>query len=122
MNYNIEEINPAIAFERIQNGALLLDIREWEELEMLTFDIKEQLFIPLHELESRFQEVPMDREIIIGCNSGNRSLQAAFFLKGRNFEKVYNLQGGIGSWIELGLPVQWENFEHESAVRKDEIN
>lgn len=121
MNHNIEEIGPAMAFERIQNGALLLDIREWDELEMLSFDMKEQMVIPLSELGSRFQEIPMDREIIIGCNSGNRSMQAAFFLKGRNFESVYNLQGGIGSWIELGLPVLWENFKQENAIRKGEF-
>jgi rhodanese-related sulfurtransferase len=121
MNFSIEEVNPAMAFERIQNGALLLDIREWEEIEMFNFDVEDQLMIPLSEFTGRFHEIPVDREIIVGCNSGNRSMQAVFFLRSQNFERVYNLQGGINDWIQTGLPVQWDHFKAENVLRKDAI-
>lgn len=121
MNLNIEQIHPVLAFEKIQNGALLLDIREWEEIEMFNFDVAEQMMIPMSELGMRFRELPMDREIIVGCNSGNRSMQVAFFLKNQNFENVHNLQGGIGSWIQSGLPVQWDTFKVADILKKDEL-
>jgi len=116
MDQYINEIHPVAALEKVQNGAILLDVREWEELEMLTFDVEGQLFIPLSELGLRFQEIPKDREIIIGCNSGNRSMDAARYLKDRDFKLLYNLKGGIGSWIEYGLPVQWENIIPRKAI------
>lgn len=122
MNHNIEEIHPQLAFERIQNGALLLDIREWEEIEIFNFDVEEQLMIPISELAVRMKEIPMDREIIVGCNSGNRSMQVAFFLKGQNFEKVFNLQGGINGWIQMDLPVEWDNPKINRQVKKEEFH
>ena len=117
MNHKVEEVHPALAFEKIQKGALLLDVREWEEIELFNFDLEEQLMIPLSELTERFKEIPGYREIIVGCHSGNRSMQVALFLKGQNFEKVFNLQGGIREWIQHNLPVQWDNPKINRPVR-----
>lgn len=117
MNHKIEEVHPALAFERIQKGALLLDVREWEEIELFNFDLEEQLMIPLSELTERFKEIPGHREIFVGCHSGNRSMQVALFLKGKDFENVFNLQGGINGWIQVGLPVQWERFKAVNILK-----
>ena len=117
----IEEINPVLAHEKLQQGALLLDIREWEEIEIFNFDVEEQLMIPMSEFGARFKEIPMDREIIVGCNSGNRSMQVAFFLKAQNFENVFNLRGGINGWIQQNLPVQWDNPKISRPVTREEF-
>ena len=110
MYQEINQVRPTDAYHKIQNGeAVLMDIREWEEIEIFNFDVEEQLIIPMSELTTRYQEIPKDKEIIVACNSGNRSQQVALYLKGIHFEMVHNLQGGIGSWLEQGLPVQWDN-------------
>ncbi|GMT45421.1 MAG: hypothetical protein IEMM0006_1253 [bacterium] len=121
MHQEIKEVNPATAYERIQNGALLLDIRESEEIEMVAFDVEEQLFIPQSEFAFRFREVPPDREVIVGCRSGNRSRDVILFLIKEKYDNVYNLEGGIEEWIETDLPVKWDNYEAGSAIQIHKI-
>jgi len=81
MHQEIKEVHPVSAYAKIQKGALLLDIREEEEIEMMAFDVEEQLFIPHSEFDARFSEIPRDREVIVGCHSGNRSQSAILFCK-----------------------------------------
>lgn len=102
------EVSVATAHEKIKNGAILLDIRELEEIEMLAFDVENQIVIPVSELPVRHSELPTDKEIIVGCHSGNRSLGMTRFLMNQNFNNVFNLKGGIRDWMEQGLPVRWE--------------
>ncbi len=121
MNQEIKEVNSVTALEMIRNGALLIDIRELEEIEMVAFDMEEQLFIPQSELTLRLREIPRDREVILGCHSGNRSGDVTLFLIEQEFENVYSLSGGIREWIELDLPVTWDNYEPKNAVQTHEI-
>lgn len=121
MHQEIREVHPAAAYERIQKGALLLDIRELEEIEMLAFDVEEQIFIPQSEFAFRFREIPTDREVIVGCHSGNRSRDAILFLLKEKYDNAYNMTGGIEEWLELNLPVKWDNYKAESATQIHKI-
>jgi rhodanese-related sulfurtransferase len=47
-----------------------------------------------------------DRPVIVYCESGNRSAKAAAVLKGKGYERVLNLAGGIAAWQQAGLPVE----------------
>ncbi len=121
MHQEIKEVNPAVAYAKIQKGVLLLDIRESEEIEMFAFDVEEQIFIPQSEFVFRFSEIPRNREVIIGYHSGNRSRDATLFLMKERYENVYNLKGGIRKWIELDLPVKWDNCKVESTIHIHKI-
>jgi len=121
MHQEIREVNPTAAYERIQKGALLLDIRELEEIEMLAFDVEEQIFIPQSEFAFRFSEIPLNREVIVGCYSGNRSRDAILFLQKEKYDNVYNLEGGIEEWLEQDLPVKWDGYKAESAIQIHKI-
>lgn len=46
-----------------------------------------------------------DDEIIIGCQSGRRSLMAAAELCSAGFTAVTDIAGGFSAWRENGLPV-----------------
>ncbi|KAL6603444.1 hypothetical protein ACP70R_043805 [Stipagrostis hirtigluma subsp. patula] len=46
-----------------------------------------------------------DDEIIIGCQSGKRSLMAASELCSAGFTAVTDIAGGFSSWRENGLPI-----------------
>jgi len=105
----------------IQKGALLLDIREPEEIEMLAFDVEVQIFIPQSEFAFRLSEVPRDREVIVGCHSGNRSRDVTLFLLMEKYDNVYNLRGGIEEWVEMNLPVKWDNHKAESTMQIHKI-
>ena len=47
-----------------------------------------------------------DRPVIVYCETGNRSAKAAAALKAKGYERVLNLSGGIGAWLQAGLPVE----------------
>lgn len=54
--------------------------------------------IPLSKLGSSTDQLPKDKEIVVMCRSGMRSMQAARILKKKGFSKVINVSGGIMAW------------------------
>lgn len=49
-------------------------------------------------LETRYQELPKDRPILVVCRSGRRSKLAAELLRSKGFSKVYDMTGGMNAW------------------------
>jgi rhodanese-related sulfurtransferase len=105
---NIKEISPAAALSMIQNGTLLVDVREPDEVEQKSFDVPNILLIPFSGFEKRFKEIPADRQVIIGCRSGHRSMMAIRFLMKQGYNNAVNLQHGIICWEKDGLPIKKE--------------
>ncbi len=78
-----------------QAPVVLVDVRTAAE-RALAF-IHPSILIPLHELAERFKELPNNKLIITYCHHGQRSLEAAQFLRSHGFE-VQSLAGGIHQW------------------------
>ncbi|MBU8567225.1 rhodanese-like domain-containing protein [Virgibacillus pantothenticus] len=55
--------------------------------------------IPLHELAKRTGDLDKQKEVVIICQSGMRSMRAAKMLKKQGFEKIINVKGGMGAWV-----------------------
>ncbi|WP_106497991.1 rhodanese-like domain-containing protein [Lentibacillus sp. Marseille-P4043] len=55
--------------------------------------------IPLSELANRSKELDKNKEVVVICQSGMRSMKAAKILKKQGFEKVTNVKGGMGAWV-----------------------
>lgn len=70
--------------------------------------------IPLTELEQRWSELPQDRDIVLVCETGERSLKATYYLQFHGFKRVSNMQDGLLKWMRKGFPVVGER--HETAV------
>lgn len=104
----VKEICPTTTQCWVKNGAILVDVREMDEINELAYDVPEILTIPLSVFEDRYQEIPMDREVVVVCRGGGRSLRAAGFLinHGYNPEKVVNMQHGIIRWAQKGFPTK----------------
>ena len=79
--------------EAIQNGALFLDVRNPGELKN-NGSLPHAENIPLDELRNRLAELPKDQEIIVSCQSGQRSYLAERILKNNGFN-VKNLDGAF---------------------------
>ncbi|WP_294083821.1 MULTISPECIES: rhodanese-like domain-containing protein [unclassified Proteiniphilum] len=73
--------------EKIQKGALLLDVREVEEYE--SGHAKGSVNIPLFLLPSEMSRLDRNRPVVVVCLSGARSAQAVNLLKRQGFE-AYN--------------------------------
>lgn len=98
------EITVDEAFALSKQGALIIDVREPDELAEIAYDVKDIKNIPFGELESRLAEVPKDKQVIVVCKKGGRSSQAYDLLKGKGFENISNMEGGMDAWSEKSLP------------------
>ncbi|MFD2607916.1 rhodanese-like domain-containing protein [Deinococcus taklimakanensis] len=98
----MEEVTPQEGQRRVQQGALLVDVREPGEYQEVHAEGAQLL--PLGELEARHAELPRDRELVMICRSGARSARAAEYLLGQGFERVVNLAGGTLAWVDAELP------------------
>ena len=115
---NSHEVAPTKALELMQKGALLVDVREPKEVAKKSFDVSNIIQIPLRDLQKRFQEIPLDRKVIIACHSGNRSSMATRFLMNHGYTQALNLQHGIIRWEKDGLPVKSELKQQSGSLLK----
>ncbi len=74
---------------------MLLDVRRPDE--RAKGFIPGSLHIPLDELRARMNELPRDQEIIVHCQSGQRSYFACRILSQHGF-RVRNLTGSYRTW------------------------
>jgi rhodanese-related sulfurtransferase len=94
-----QELDPAAVARRLKEAPeslVLLDVRELFERGFAA--IEPSLHIPMNEVPSRLQEIPKDREVVVYCHTGSRSMMVASFLHGEGFPSVANLSGGIDAW------------------------
>ena len=111
---NVKELFPWDLAERMKTETLLIvDIREPYEYEAM--HIQDSLSVPRGILETAceydFEEtVPelveaRDKEVILVCRSGNRSIFAAEVLQKMGYQHVYSLQTGLRGWNEFEQPL-----------------
>jgi rhodanese-related sulfurtransferase len=81
---------------RIPGNSTLIDVRETHEFS--SGHIQGAVNIPLSRLKQRFKEIPTDKELILYCQSGMYSKQAARILQQQKHKDIYHLSGGIASW------------------------
>ena len=101
-----KEVCPTTTRRLIGEGALLVDVREPREVQALAFDVPNIVSIPLSELETRWSEIPKDREVVMVCQGGARSLKATYYLQYHGYTQVSNMAGGMDKWARKGFPVK----------------
>ena len=94
--------------ELIASGALLIDVREKEEVEQISFSVPDVRNIAYSTFDENYIELPKDKKLIITCHLGIRSLRVAQFLvvQGWNIENIFSLEGGIDAWKNENFPVK----------------
>jgi len=95
----INDITPRQFLDRRAAGddLTLLDVREdWETA--LAPVPSALVHIPMGQIADRLGELDPQRETVVICRSGGRSMQVAHFLEARGFRSVSNLAGGILAW------------------------
>ncbi len=104
-----EDIDVNTAYNMINDpetypNLIILDVRTLSEYE--ENHINSSILIPHDVLRIQIDELInyKDVEIIVHCRSGSRSKIGVNILISNNFTKVYNMLGGINSWIEADYP------------------
>ena len=91
-----------VARQHAGGNLFLLDVRE--PAEVASASVAGAVHIPMGDVPARLAELPQDRELVIMCHVGGRSLRVANFLAAQGFQPVTNLTGGITAWAaEIGL-------------------
>ena len=111
----ITHISVDVANDMINNNTaypdlLVLDVRNVDEFNIS--HLHNATLIPVAELSGRLTELASynDTEIIVYCMTGGRSADASDILVDNNFTKIYNMLGGISTWIAAGYDY-WTNEE-----------
>ena len=92
------EITPAEVVEILKSKASvrLIDVRTPQEYEIARID---GCTLVDEKLAQEIVDVwPKETHIITICHHGVRSLNAAVFLRGKGFENVQSMSGGIDAW------------------------
>ncbi len=75
---------------------LFIDVREPHEFK--GGHVPGMKNIPVGQISQRSSELPKDKEIVVMCHSGSRSMMAARTLKRLGYMKIVNVRGGMMSW------------------------
>jgi len=96
-------IRPDEFVEKLNEGwqPYLLDVRGANEAEIITLPGTDAR-IGMMSLMERIHELPKDRDIVVYCRTGARSLSATHAIKNAGFpHAILNLSGGIHAWSDL---------------------
>ena len=81
-----------------------IDVREAEE--HAEGHIPGAANIPLSEFMARVDEIDEEAAVVLVCNTGARSAQAALYLASMGYEQIYNLEEGTKGWMKKGYAVE----------------
>lgn len=81
---------------------LLIDVRKPGEYE--SEHLVDVPSIPLDFINERMAEFPKDKELVLLCGGGYRSMIAASILKARGFEGIKDVIGGYAALAKTDLP------------------
>lgn len=104
----IRVASPAEAAATIDDapeGLVILDVRTQEEFDEGHID--GAIMIDFYRDDFREQLAQLDPDVpyVLYCRSGNRSGQASAIMSDLEFTSVEDVNGGIVSWVDAGLPV-----------------
>ncbi|MDA8069624.1 MAG: molybdopterin-synthase adenylyltransferase MoeB [Actinomycetota bacterium] len=103
----IEHVDPAAVRERLQEGVLVIDVRQDEE--RAAGHIPGARHVPKSHLESWIEAAAPDRSapIVLYCASGVRSAWAArTLIEDLGYERVASMTGGFTLWKDRGYEVE----------------
>ena len=108
----IEAMGEYLMFQESESGIILpqqidqsvfeavtwIDTRDSEQFDKQT--IPGAIHIEWRQVIERMDEIPTDRKVIVFCNTGSLSAQAAFALRVAGFDNVVVMQSGFLGWLE----------------------
>ncbi len=85
---------------------VLLDVRTPEEFNQVRVPGSVNVDFYAADFASQIDALPKDVPYVVYCRSGNRSSQTMDIMRELGFSEVWDVDGGIISWNEAGLPLE----------------
>ncbi len=101
------EVGPTEAVTLInRKDATVIDVRD--EGEFAGGHINNARHIPEKQLAERIKELDKfkTKPVIVSCASGRRAAAVSDSLRKQGFTEVVTLRGGIGAWVQAGMPLE----------------
>jgi len=107
------DVNISEAKQMIESNPnlVILDVRTQEEYD--SGHIENAVLIPVDDLAGRIGELDKEKEILVYCKTGGRSVIASELLIANGFKAVYNMLGGIRAWMIVGY---WIEIVHKGDL------
>lgn len=82
-----------------EDAPLVIDVSgEKHGLEAIQLKADDYLLLPMAEFTSSINELDPDRAVVVVCQLGQKSFNAAHGLIESDFSTVYSLKGGFEAW------------------------
>jgi arsenate reductase (thioredoxin) len=98
-------LSPQEAYDSLQNGAALVDLRSDDLVEMKAFAVPNIYHIPHRSLATCLSELPKDRFLVLADTSGVYTKAAAKLLLENGYTQIACLDGGMLAWDDAKLPL-----------------
>ena len=95
--WGIKQVTPRELDQK--KGMMLIDVRTAKEY--AKGHIPGAVLVPLDEIGDRIKKVKKDKELVVYCQSGTRSIWAIKRLMGMGYKNLVNLKGGYGAWKKI---------------------
>lgn len=90
----IKQVSPKELDQK--KGMMLLDVRTNKEYE--GGHIPGAVHVQLADIGDKIKKIKKDKEIVVFCQNGNRSIWAIKRLMGMGYKNLVNLKGGYVAW------------------------
>lgn len=98
-----QNVDPGELYRALESGAWVVDVRTPQEFAQ--GHVPGAVNLPLQEIAAWADRLPKDKPVYLYCRSGNRSRQAAEFLKKKGYTNLYNVVGGVLAIERAGYPL-----------------
>ncbi|GAA6743668.1 rhodanese-like domain-containing protein [Thermus antranikianii] len=98
-----QNIGPQELYQAVDQGAVVVDVRTPQEF--AEGHVPGAINLPVEAIPQWADTLPKDKPVYLYCRSGNRSRQAAEYLKRKGYTNLYNLEGGILAIQREGFPL-----------------
>jgi rhodanese-related sulfurtransferase len=98
-------LSPREALQLLQEGALLVDLRIDELVEMKAFSVPSQVRLAYPVRADQARDLPKDKLLILADSTGVYTKGAATSLQALGFERIACLNGGMLTWDQEGMPL-----------------
>ena len=106
LRLTIPEVDPPAAFELQRRGAILIDVREPDEVNQGSPVGAERIVRGFLELQIEDRVPDLERPLLLLCAGGSRSLFASRNLLDLGYRDVRSVRGGFNAWKAAGLPLE----------------
>lgn len=116
---SLKTISPAEARRLVDEGAVLVDIRDSDE--HAREHIPGARHLPLSEIKPGRPELENPRAVIYHCRSGARTMANAETLSSAAQCEAFVVEGGLDAWRQAGLPVKVDLRQPIPLMRQVQI-